>query len=470
MPRDPREDKFSHLCSNFPGIRVSGLGRRTQLTIQDDIATCELVTANQGDGVMAQLVIDYAAQASGVEASRQVGRRSTLTTIHCPWSDLRPFILRLRYASFEVLAEPLVGGEITELPLPTLLSHVLLMFKDDYDRFGAKRNLPGLPVLSNLLQYLGTKPIHIEDIRQKINISQRVLRNVVAAVSLLGWIEESRSSTQPRQKVMTLTKKGGQLVANGKRTIRQVESTWEQTYGENTICSLRSALCKVLDGYRFELPHYCVGYGVADQSIKGGSPHGEEWPNVSRDETVSNSELSLSALLSRTLSAYTIDYEMAGLGGLGWVSQCLQYIGDDPITLKEAREYGIVGNGKCMSERHLSVVVEPGRPSDGQRKVYLTPKSRRSRDAYPKVVRQTEQAWRDQYGDSAVTNLHVALEHINQSAPESIPDYPDPAHWLKYPQRTHQQPVHTFDVDPPNKLKWGEIAASCHAGLAVRSY
>ena len=71
------------------------------------------------------------------------------------------------------------------------------------------------------------------------------------------------------------------------------------------------------------------------------------------------------------------------------------------MTLEQAQTLGRVsGNGKTLHERHLDVVVEPGRPRDMSRRVYPTPKSRRARDAYPHLVMEIEEGWRDAYGDA----------------------------------------------------------------------
>ena len=88
---------------------------------------------------------------------------------------------------------------------------------------------------------------------------------------------------------------------------------------------------------------------------------------VLRDPQSDVSDLPLPALLSKVLAAFTIDYERERLGWLGPASNLLQFIDDDGTTLGRAAASGVKGNGKSLLERHLVVVVEPGKPSDMNR-------------------------------------------------------------------------------------------------------
>ena len=100
------------------------------------------------------------------------------------------------------------------------------------------------------------------------------------------------------------------------------------------------------------------------------------------------------------------------------------------MSLERARSIcDVIGTGKSAPERHLCVVVEPGRPRDGSRKVYLTPKSRRIRDSYPALVTEIEARWRNRFA-GVLAGLRSALETLDAATAPGTPDYPDTRAWL----------------------------------------
>ena len=140
--------------------------------------------------------------------------------------------------------------------------------------------------------------------------------------------------------------------------------------------------------------------------------------------------MALPALLSQVLAAFAIDYERERLGGLQAVSNFLRFVADDGVTLEHAQALGgVSGNGKTLHERHLRVVVEPGGARDMTRRVYLTPKGPRSRDAYPHLVTEIEERWREEYGD-AVPTILGALSLMDPLFDDGLPDYPDTTAWI----------------------------------------
>ena len=158
--------------------------------------------------------------------------------------------------------------------------------------------------------------------------------------------------------------------------------------------------------------------------------HGQDWPVAIREPGSTAADLPMPALLSQVLGAFAIDYERERLGHLSVVSNFLRFVGDDGVTLERAQVLGgVSGNGKTLHERHVDVVVEPGRPSDKGRRVYLTPKGRRMRDAYPHLVGEIERGWCEEYGD-AVPAMRSALNAMNEQFEGDLPDYPDTNGWI----------------------------------------
>ena len=276
------------------------------------------------------------------------------------------------------------------VPLPTLLSHALIAFERDYG--DAAPDAPTLPVWSNVLRVFGTEGITDRELGQRAILSQRVVRVVLRDFRNLRWLE----SDPGRHRAFRLTDRGTALEGVARQRLAEVERQWRKRHGPAVIENLRNDLAIMAATLELEWPWSLTGYGPADPSLTGGSylpaepgpprvpGRGTEWPVVPRDTSLPAMELPLSALLSKVLAAFTVEYEEEHLGPLGAASVFLAQVPDDAIPLARARAIcDIAGTGKSAPERHLCVVVEPGQPRDGSRMVYLTPKARRIRDSCP---------------------------------------------------------------------------------------
>ena len=137
------------------------------------------------------------------------------------------------------------------------------------------------------------------------------------------------------------------------------------------------------------------------------------------------------ALLSQALAGFAIEYEMEKLGRLGHVLSLFRFIGNEGIRLETVRSVGgITGNGRSLHERHMNIVLEPGKPTDNSRKVYLSPKARRARDSYSYLVCELESRWRRRYGEEVMINLRDSLESLSRFWPKDCPDYPNTTSWM----------------------------------------
>ena len=82
----------------------------------------------------------------------------------------------------------------------------------------------------------------------------------------------------------------------------------------------------------------------------------------------------------------------------------------------------------------MVVVVEPGKPRNMDRRVYLTPKGKRLCDSYPYRVKKIEESWQDYYGADCVLTLRKTLESLDEDLVAGLPDFPDTTAW--YNRRT----------------------------------
>ena len=392
-------------------------------------------------GRAAALAVDFIAARVG--AAVETGEEST--RVRCSATEFVRFQHYLYYGSeLQVARRP--AARLTRTPLPTLLGRALGTFTSDYDRArGEDGVIPQLPAWANVLRVIDAEGTDQNDIVRRAVVAKRIARIGVQRLERRGrLVVEARSvpGKRGKAKIVMLTADGAAARAGAERLVATLQDEWRQRFGDDAIDRLRDALASVVNRLPIELPHHVTGYGEGDPSVTGGDyhaeqpgppripAHGQEWPVVLRETGSDAGALPLPALLSQVLAAFAIDYDRERLGGLNRISNFLRFVGDDGIPLEQAAALGRVsGNGKTLHERHLDVVVEPGRPSDMTRRVYPTPKSRRARDAYPHLVGEIEDGWRDEYGE-AVAALRDVLETISNQLDPELPDYPDTNGWI----------------------------------------
>lgn len=340
-------------------------------------------------------------------------------------------------------------ASLSQPPLPTLLGRAIGAFTLDYDQArGGEGSIPQLGAWANALRVVDADGTDQCQLVRRAVVSKRVAEVVVNRLERLGRVAVERQAIKGRRgktKLVRLTASGEAGTASAAALVDSVQAVWRQRFGNDAIDRLRDALSAVVDRLPVELPHYPTGYGAADPSVTGGDyvpedpgpprvpAHGQDWPVVLRKPGRDTRRLPLPALLSQVLAAFAIDYERERFGSLPAVSNFFRFVGDDGVTLDLARALGgVAGNGRTLHERHRDVVVEPGRPRDKSRRVFLTPKARRQRDAYPRLVMKIEDQWREQYA-AAISPMRIALMAMNERFDVDLPDYPSTTGWIRRP-------------------------------------
>ena len=333
-------------------------------------------------------------------------------------------------------------------PLPMLLGRAIGAFTLDYDQARGDGSLPQLGTWANVLRVVDVDWTNQRQLARRAVISTRAAEVVVNRLARFGRVAVERRAIEGKRgktKLVRLTASGEAGTPSAAAVVDSVQADWQQRFGDDAIDRLGDALSTVVDRLPVKLPHYPAGYGAADPSVTGGGyvpedpgppripAHGQDWPVVLRKPGRDTRQLPLPALLSQVLAASAIDYERERFGSLPAVSNFLRFVGEDGVTLGRARVLGgVSGNGKTLHERHKDVVVEPGRPSDMNRRVFLTPKARRLRDAYPRLVMEFEDRWREQYA-AVISLMRTALMAMNERFDVDLPDHPSTTAWIVRP-------------------------------------
>lgn len=187
-------------------------------------------------------------------------------------------------------------------PLDVLLSHAVLEITR-----AAERRQPDL----NIVQWADFLRVADGATQKTMHLDARVSkRSITAHVKLYARL----GALTVDDGVVHLTDDGRALRDAWGAAVESACVAFEARHGG----ALRSALEPVVASLELELPHYIHPYGTPDPSITGGRPHGADWRPVSRDRDAdTTSDLSILALLSQALTAYSIEYEQRG-GPMVW--------------------------------------------------------------------------------------------------------------------------------------------------------
>ena len=258
-------------------------------------------------------------------------------------------------------------------PLDVLLSHAVLELTR-----AAERAVPGLNVVqwSNFLRVADGTPK--KGMHLAARVSKRAVQTCVARLSRSGAVVVDADG------VCWLTDAGRASREAGRAAIDGACAAFESRHGD----ALRRALTPVVASFEWELAHYLNPYGSPDPSITGGRPHGADWRPVVRARDVdTTSDLSILALLSQALTAYSIDYEQRA-GPMVWGVYLARHPG---VPLPFAGTF----------ERHRFSASAVRR-------------------AYAPTTAAIESSWRSQHGDA----LRDALEAVDASLTARHADHP----------------------------------------------
>lgn len=434
------QDRLRSILRNYP---ATAKNRRRSRLIETDNHYEIAFSFNKSrlDRVDKLLVAFAADRVNAKRCEPSDGRPAT----DCYRCNEEQAIRMLRYLSYATIVEPreVSSGTLEgRTPLHVLLTSALSQFTKDYEAAPSAKGRPRLAVWSNVLQVLANHKLTLKEIGQSAITANRTTKVVVKASMAAGLINADPPESMLVRTRFELSKLGKLMRNAGKRRVTTVTTKWAGQYGthfERLLSSLQAIDSKL----ELEYPNHITGYGPADESLTGGSilpaetkptripGRGMEWPVVPRDSDRDRSDVPLSTLLSHVLTQFALDYEGEGQGRLGLTTLFHQYLPDDGMSLSEARRLTpINGKGTSLHERHVYIVLDPGKPSDGSRLVYPTQKSRIARDAYPHLAMEIEQQWAERYGRRTMSNLRKSLEALVVQWDDDSKGYPDTTSWM----------------------------------------
>lgn len=323
------------------------------------------------------------------------------------------------------------------LPLPALLSQVLVAFTIEFDnefehqtphRTTMSKSASGsstgpwltsLVMWSNLMRFVDEKGIRVSELQNKGGNLAGMLR--------WGYITaqpdpddsrtapSTRSGGKPRGDwIVRATAKGRKAQDIWRTLFDTIEKRWEARFGKTEISDLRESLGAIVSQFDFELPEYLpvLGYG-----LRAKIPDADGRAATKGFADDEHSLLPLTALLSKVLFAFASEFDRESKLSIAISANVIRVLGDKPIPVRDLPRLSGVSKEAikvCLGflEKGRYIVVESDAAASRGKAVRLTPKGRTAQDAYHQLIAEIEDRWQARFGEDRIRNLRESLEPL----------------------------------------------------------
>jgi DNA-binding MarR family transcriptional regulator len=319
-----------------------------------------------------------------------------------------------------------------DLPLPALLSQVLVAFTIEFDNEFEKRMphrttnnssmpasrqgpwLVSLVMWSNCMQFVSENGVRagklVELARTKTNFH---------GMHRWGYIDVDPGSADGRRKpprrdwLIRATPRGRKAQEVWRPLFAVIEKRWQARFGADVVNQLRKVLAALISEIDIELPECLpiLQYGLFSRL-----------PNPKRRALAGHkgsgrSGLALSVLLSRVLLAFAIEFERESDLSLAICANVLRILDDKTVRLRDlpllagvSKEAISMAMGVLQKMR--VAVIKPEQTGGRTKVVRLTAKGRKAKHAYRRLLRKIEDRWQERFGREAIRTLRKLLEQL----------------------------------------------------------
>jgi DNA-binding MarR family transcriptional regulator len=342
------------------------------------------------------------------------------------------------------------------LPLPALLSQVLVAFIIEFDNefehqvphrttsHGAtagSRHVPWLVsrvMWSNFMRFVEEEGTTIRDLQHLLRMPVKSMRTWVTRMSeWWGYIVvESKAAGTPSKRMhpdaVVIPTPGGRKALEVWRTLEDlIEKRWRERFGGDTVDRLHERLSTMVDQIDVDLPDSLpiLGYGLFSSAPEPEHP--------AQAAVVVGERLSLPSLLSRVLLGFAIEFERGSEVSLAICANVLRLLGEEGTAVRDLPRLAAVSKEAiAMSLSFLDkrgyAIVKPRPAGSGGKLLLLTSGGRDAQETYRQRVWAIEERWQAQFGSSAIAHLRESLESLvgDQSGRRSplfrgLEPYPD---------------------------------------------
>lgn len=287
--------------------------------------------------------------------------------------------------------------------------------------------LVSMVMWSNCMRFVGEEGVRVRDL-------ERLARTKTNLNGMERWgyivIEPDPADSRPRPPhsdwVIRATPAGRKAREVGLPLFGVIEKRWQERFGNDEIFQLRDSLYAVAGQLDGELPDCLpiLGYGLFSKGPDRG-------PRLASAPKVENaSSLPLSALLSRVLLAFAIEFERESEVSLAICANVLRFLGEERVRVRDLPLLsGVSKEAIATSLSYLTkrgyAVVKPESPGGSVKVLLLTPKGQRARDTYRRLLATIEDLWQARFGKDTIHILRDLLERL-------VGEHPTPTRHLYF--------------------------------------
>ena len=194
-----------------------------------------------------------------------------------------------------------------------------------------------------------------------------------------------------------------------------IEKRWRERFGDADIAQLRELLWALIEKTGLDLPDCLpiLGYGLFSDGPDPKRAVATGWATRERD----GSHLPLSALLSRVLLVFALEFERESELSLAISANVVRVLDEEGVRLRDLpRLSGVSKESVAVSLGYLQkgryIVIEPDPAAARTRRVRLTAKGRTAQEKYGELLGGIENIWRDRFGKETIDALRASLERL----------------------------------------------------------
>ena len=333
---------------------------------------------------------------------------------------------------------------VADLSISALLSQVLVAFTIEFDNefehrmphrttnYGAKSATKSGPWLvsmvmwSNCMRWIGDGGVRVDELT-------RLARTETNLSGMTRWryitIEpdrDSRSKRPGKDWIIRATPKG----RIAQQVWKPLFAVIEERFGKEEINELRDALQALNSEIDPELPDCLpiLHYGLFSRVLPRKSP---------ANQVSVSAELTLSALLSRVLLAFAIEFERDSDLSLAISADVVRVLAEEATRVKDlpllsgvSKEAISMALGVLQKKRLVALEANSG--GERGKSVRLTARGQKAQDAYRQLLGEVEERWNKRFGEGKIRALRSVLERLvgDSTLPHSplsrgLEPYPD---------------------------------------------
>ncbi len=336
------------------------------------------------------------------------------------------------------------------LSVSTLLSHALVAFTVEFDNefehrmphrttnYSSKFESLNSPWLVSLAMYENCMR-HVSEEGVTVRELERLARTPTTLVPMQRWgyivvkpdPADNRPKLPSRDWLIRAKPAGRRAQQIWQPLFGEIEKRWRERFGSNEVDELRNALIALISQFDVELPDCMpiLGYAL----VSNGPENDSQSP--SNPETLA--QLPLSALLSKALLAFAIEFERDSNLSLAMCANFLRVLDEKGVRTRDIPR--LSGAATELSKNSLGflakvgyIAMKPDPTAKNSKIAHLTARGKHAQEAYRQRVVMIEDGWQQRFGKDAIRKLRDSLERLvgeptAQKSPlfQGLEPYPD---------------------------------------------